>query len=81
MKMQEAEMKKRAYLIHGYEGRPEHGWRPWLKTELEKHGFEVTVPAMPNPDYHVMDEWVGHISKVVGKCDSGYLRFAPQSHH
>jgi len=34
-------MSKRVFLIHGWEGSPEEGWRPWLKKELEKRGFKV----------------------------------------
>jgi len=34
-------MAKRAFLIHGWAGSPDEGWRPWLKTELEKRGFRV----------------------------------------
>lgn len=41
-------MKKRVFLIHGWEGYPEEGWRPWLKKELEQRGFTVIVPAMPD---------------------------------
>lgn len=39
---------KKAILIHGWEGYPEEGWRPWLKGELEKHGFEVIIPEEAN---------------------------------
>ena len=40
-------MNRRGFLIHGWEGYPEEGWRPWLKNELEKRGFTVSVPASP----------------------------------
>ncbi len=39
---------KRAFIIHGWGGNPEEGWFPWAKNELEKRGFEVHVPAMPD---------------------------------
>lgn len=39
---------KRVFIIHGWGGHPEEGWFPWAKNELEKRGFEVHVPAMPD---------------------------------
>lgn len=59
-------MKKRAVLIHGYQGHPMHGWRPWLKEELQKNGWGVSVPAMPNADAPACEEWVETISQEVG---------------
>lgn len=60
---------KRIFLIHGWEGYPEEGWRPWLRDELEKRGFEVYVPAMPNTKHPKMNAWVRHLSKIVGVPD------------
>lgn len=60
---------KRAVLIHGWEGVPEEGWRPWLRQELEKKGFTVFVPAMPDTEHPVMDKWVGKLAEVVGTSD------------
>jgi len=62
-------MKKRVFLIHGWEGKPEGGWRPWLREELEKRGFEVLVPAMPDTNHPKMGAWVGHLAKIVSKPD------------
>lgn len=39
---------KRAVLLHGTDGTPDGGWRPYVKAELEKRGYEVWVPALPN---------------------------------
>lgn len=43
-------MRKRVFIIHGWDGYPEEGWFPWLKKELETRGFEVIVPQMPDGD-------------------------------
>jgi len=64
-------MEKRAFLIHGWEGYPEEGWRPWLKDELEKDGFKVIVPAMPDTKHPKMDAWVDCLAKTVGTPDEG----------
>ena len=64
-------MKKRVFIIHGWEGAPGKNWMPWLKTELEKKGYEVIVPTMPNADAPKIDAWVAHLSKVVGTPNEG----------
>jgi len=63
-------MKKRAILIHGWEGSPKGGWQPWLRRELEKKGFAVDVPAMPDSARPTMSSWVEHLCSVVGTPDS-----------
>lgn len=62
-------MKKRAFLIHGWEGYPEEGWKPWLRDKLTKQGFEVVVPAMPDTDSPKMNAWLKHLRTVVGNPD------------
>lgn len=57
----------RVFLIHGYGGWPEEAWRPWLKTELEKVGHEVHVPAMPDTDHPRVGPWVDAIRDLVGE--------------
>jgi hypothetical protein len=62
-------MKKRTFVIHGWEGYPEEGWRPWFKSELEKRGFRVLVPAMPDTMHPKMKAWVDYLAKIVGSPD------------
>jgi predicted alpha/beta hydrolase family esterase len=64
-------MKRRVFIIHGYQGYPEEGWFPWLKRELERAGYDVALPRMPNPDHPVIAEWIGFISGLVGEPDPG----------
>ncbi|MEK7465208.1 MAG: alpha/beta hydrolase [Patescibacteria group bacterium] len=63
-------MKKRVFIIHGWEGYPEEAWFPWLKHELEEKEFEVVVPQMPNADAPSIDVWIPFLHTVVGKCDA-----------
>lgn len=58
-------MKKRVIIVHGWDGYPEEGWFPWLKRELERKGFEVHVPQMPDADAPNIDKWVRHLSGIV----------------
>lgn len=63
-------MAKRIFIIHGWGGSPEEGWRPWLKAELEKSGFKVYIPAMPDTNYPKLDVWLEALTKVVVKPDA-----------
>ena len=45
-------------------------WRPWLRGELEKLGYEVLMPEMPDIDTPVIKKWVSKLTEVVGKPDS-----------
>lgn len=56
---------KRIYIIHGYTGHPEKNWFPWLKTEIEKLGHQVEVPAMPNPNSPKLDQWLEQLNNVI----------------
>ena len=62
-------MKKRVFVVHGWEGYPEEGWRPWLRQELKKRDFKVFVPTMPDTMTPTKGKWVPYLAQVVGKPD------------
>lgn len=62
-------MKKRVFIVHGWDGHPEEGWFPWLKRELESRGFEVYVPQLPDPGNPRIHNWVPTLAKTVGIPD------------
>ena len=62
-------MKKRVFIVHGWDGYPKEGWFPWLKKELENEGFKVFVPQLPEPDRPLIQNWVPALAKAVGKPD------------
>jgi len=62
-------MAKRVFIVHGWDGYPEQAWFPWLKRELERKGFEVSVPGMPNTEEPLIENWVAHLSHIVGEAD------------
>lgn len=64
---------KRAYLIHGWGGKPERAFRPWLKKQLEAQGYEVTMPAMPDTDRPTVGKWVAHLQSVIQDPDEETL--------
>jgi hypothetical protein len=47
---------KRAVILHCWGGKSDYAWYPWAKTELEKQGYQVTVPDMPNTDNPKLDK-------------------------
>lgn len=53
------------YIIHGLSGHPETGWKPWLKQELEKRGYVVHIPALPNTTRPTQAEWVKFITTLI----------------
>ncbi len=56
---------KKVFLIHGFEGLPNGGWRPWLLGELarEKKIYGCALP-MPTPYEPKVSEWVAEINRV-----------------
>ncbi len=52
---------KRAVILHGTSSHPSHNWQPWIKSELEKAGYEVFAPELPGndaPDRKVYDDFL-----------------------
>lgn len=45
-----------AILIHGLKGNPDNHWFPWIKKELEKRGYTVYAPSLPNKNPS-LEEW------------------------
>ena len=62
-------MRKKAFIIHGWGGYPGEGWFPWLKRELEKINYEVSVPSMPNPEEPKISEWTSFLSDHIVSPD------------
>lgn len=57
------------FILHGTGGHPEENWFPWLKSELEQKGYEVTVPAFPNPDKPLLQPWLEEFEKYKDKIN------------
>lgn len=62
-------MKKRIFIVHGWSGKPDEHWLPWLKNQLEQRGFEVHVPRMSQNDDPIISEWVQRLGDAVGISD------------
>lgn len=60
---------KRAIIVHCWGGYPEYCWYQSVKAGLEKNGFEVQVPAMPDTDNPDLAKWLPKLKEVVGTPD------------
>ena len=49
---------KRAIIVHCWSGIPDYCWYPQTKRELEKEGFNVQVPEMPETDAPEFSRWL-----------------------
>lgn len=64
---------KRVIIVHGFKGKPDSNWKPWLKKELETRGFSVEVPKMPNTEHPDVNEWVDKLNKAVGEMSDDQI--------
>lgn len=66
---------KKVFIVHGFEGSPNGGWRPWLMAELEKLDIYACALSMPDPAHPSPDEWVAEIARHVerNRGDEIYL--------
>lgn len=60
---------KKVIIVHQWMAGAQGDWRPWLKSELEKLGYEVMLPDMPDIDTPVIEKWVSKLAEVIGTPD------------
>jgi predicted alpha/beta hydrolase family esterase len=61
LKLYESFGNKTAIIIHGYGVTSDECFYPWLKSSLEKSGYTVELPQLPNPTNPNVDEQVDYI--------------------
>jgi predicted alpha/beta hydrolase family esterase len=68
---------KKVFIVHGFGGMPNGGWRSWLMGELDKKGiWAAALPiTIPDPEAPVCTEWVRQLQQYVedSKNDEIYL--------
>jgi len=60
---------RRAVIVHCWGGNPNYAWYPWVKKELEKEAYTVTVPSMPDTDMPKEVLWVPKLKEIIGTPD------------
>ena len=61
--------QKRAIIVHCWSGTPNYCWYPQAKKDLERLGFKVSVPAMPETDAPRLDLWLPVLRELIGQPD------------
>lgn len=61
---------KRIIIVHGWGGSPEQNWMPLVKKDLEKSGWEVQIPAMPDTNLPKLNLWLPKLAEVIGNPDN-----------
>jgi leucyl-tRNA synthetase len=57
----DAREKPNFIILHGYKGRADQNFIPWLKESLEKKGYKVQAPQLPGTDDPKETEQVSHV--------------------
>lgn len=63
-------MKEDILLLHGYKGRGDSVWQPWLKAELEKRGHKVLAPDLPSSSAPKLKEWLAEAKKQLASLSA-----------
>src|SRR5690606_24894935 len=63
----------RVVVVHCWGGNSDYAWYPYAKTELEKLGYKVLVPDMPDPDPPKQATWLPHLHKIIDEPDDELL--------
>lgn len=56
---------KKAIIIHGWDGNPNEPLHRYVRGILEKLGYRVIVPKMPNPEVPVIKDWIEQIETSI----------------
>ncbi len=64
---------KKVYLLHGWDGSPMAGIRPWLKEQLEDQGYQVFIPELPDSGEPRKEKWLPVIEDVIGEPDEDVI--------
>ena len=64
---------KKVFILHGFEGSPNGGWRPWLMGELQKQNIYACALAMPQPDTPLLAEWLDELKRHIDRNQNDEL--------
>ena len=58
---------KKVFLVQGFEGSPNGGWRPYIMSELEKLDIYACSLPMPAPNAPILKDWLDTIKTIIEK--------------
>jgi predicted alpha/beta hydrolase family esterase len=58
---------KKVFMVHGFQGEPNGGWRPWLMSKLARMDIWACALSMPTPAKPLVQEWVNKIVSEIGQ--------------
>jgi predicted alpha/beta hydrolase family esterase len=66
---------KKVFLIHGFEGTPNGGWRAYVMCELNERDVYACALAMPTPEAPVLSQWLEELKRHIDRSsvDDVYL--------
>lgn len=62
-------MAKRVIFVHGWEGKPDDAWKPWLQAQLHKKGWQWIAPQFPGGEHPNVDAWISVLKEVIPDPD------------
>ena len=57
--------RQKVLLIHGFEGSNQGNWFPMIEQLLEKSGFEVIAPNLPDPAHPDIKQWLDTLKPIL----------------
>lgn len=58
---------KNAFIFHGMRSNPNYYWYPSIKKHLEKFGYFVRVPELPDADIPDLKKWLPFVLQRMGR--------------
>lgn len=60
---------KNFFIIHGSDDSSKVHWFPWMKSKIEKQGYQCVVPDFPCEDGHQLSRWYKELDKYKDKIN------------
>eukprot|EP00656_Telonema_subtile_P003808 TRINITY_DN11723_c0_g1_i1.p1 TRINITY_DN11723_c0_g1~~TRINITY_DN11723_c0_g1_i1.p1 ORF type:complete len:195 (-),score=35.63 TRINITY_DN11723_c0_g1_i1:134-718(-) len=60
---------RRVVIAHAYTADPDKHWYPWLRKQLEPHGIDLVIPALPESSAPKLSDWVNALGETLGAPD------------